>query len=76
LTVASHVDGALRITPRQRRVIELRLERLGRREIAHRLGISPATVREQLDRARAANKLVDEVDLLLAVDRERRQSVA
>jgi DNA-binding CsgD family transcriptional regulator len=70
------MPAELSLTPRQREVVDLRLRRLGRREIAHRLGISPSTVREQLDRARDANGLVDELELLLAVDRQRRQSVA
>jgi DNA-binding NarL/FixJ family response regulator len=63
---------ALRLTPRQRLVVELRLRRLGRREIAHELGISAATVREHLDTARVANGLQDETELLIAADRESR----
>lgn len=60
---------SLDVTPRQRRVIELRLRRLGRREIADRLGIRPSTVRAHLDEARRTNGLADEVDLLLMADR-------
>lgn len=60
----------MRLTPRQREVVGLRLRRLGRREIAHRLGISPDTVRHHLDEARAAAGASDEVELLLAVTRE------
>lgn len=64
------MSGQLHLTPRQREVVALRLRRLGRREIAHRLGISPVTVRDHLDDAREANGVDDEVDLLLAAARE------
>lgn len=60
----------LHLTPRQREVVSLRLRRLGRREIAHRLGISPRAVRFHLDEARAGIGASDEVELLLAVARE------
>lgn len=66
----------LQLTPRQRAVVDLRLCRLGRREIAHRLGISPETVRAHLDDARARNGVSDEVDLLLVAVRETPLSVA
>lgn len=64
------MTNELHLTPRQREVVGLRLRRLGRREIAHRLGISPETVRDHIDDARAANGARDEVELLLAVARE------
>ena len=63
----------LRLSPRQRAIVDLRLRRLGRREVAHVLGISPETVREHIDRARERNGLEDEVDLLLAAEREARR---
>jgi DNA-binding NarL/FixJ family response regulator len=66
----------LQLTPRQWRVVEMRLRGRGRRQIAAALGLSTRTVHEEFDRARAANGLVDEVDLLLAVDRERRSDPA
>jgi DNA-binding CsgD family transcriptional regulator len=62
-------DG-LHLTPRQRQVVGFRLRRLGRREIAHRLGISPRAVRFHLDEARAGNGMSDEVELLLNAARE------
>jgi DNA-binding CsgD family transcriptional regulator len=64
--------GQLRLTPRQQRVVMLRLRRYGRREIAHQLGISPDGVRRHLDKARHANGFDDELGLLLAADREQR----
>lgn len=64
---------AVVLSPRQREVVDLRLRRMGRREIAQRLGISPATVRHHIDEARVANNLVDEVDLLIAVVLETRR---
>jgi DNA-binding CsgD family transcriptional regulator len=67
--------ASLDLTPRQRRVVELRLRHLGRREIAERLGISPRGVRKHLDEARRSNGLEDEVDLLLAADRQWRAEV-
>lgn len=63
-------DSEFHLTPRQRQVVTLRLRRLGRREIAHRLGISPRAVRFHLDEARAIAGASDEVDLLLALTRE------
>ena len=63
---------SLRLRPRERAIVDLLLRRRGRREIAHELGISPRTVREYIDNARERNGLADEVDLLLAADRERR----
>lgn len=60
---------ALNLTPRQRRVVELRLRHLGRREIADRLGITPRGVRKHLDEARRSNGFEDELDLLLTADR-------
>jgi DNA-binding CsgD family transcriptional regulator len=71
VTVA--VSDKLRLTPRQSIVVQLRLRRLGRREIAHQLGISPETVRDHLDDARAANGFEDETALLIAADRETRR---
>jgi DNA-binding CsgD family transcriptional regulator len=65
---------SLDLTPRQRRVVELRLRRLGRREIAGLLGISPDTVRAHLDDARRHNGLQDELELLLQADRQWRGS--
>ncbi len=67
---------ALQITPRQRRVVELRLGGKGRRQIAQELGLSRRTVKEDLDRARAAVGATDEVELLIAVDRETRAQPA
>lgn len=65
-------DPVLHLTPRQRDVVELRLRRLGRREIAHRLGITPRCVRSHLDDARRRNGLQDELALLIAVALELR----
>lgn len=70
------VAFGLQLTPRQRRVVELRLRRFGRREIARQLGISPETVRDHLDDARSTNGYVDEVALLIAFDRELRGNPA
>lgn len=70
MTLAMAVPSSLELTPRQRRVVELRLRRLGRREIAALLGISPKTVRDHLDEARRANGLQDELELLLTADRQ------
>ena len=66
-------DRTLILNPHQRKVIDLRLRGYGRRQIAHMLGIAPKTVRYHLDRARTANDLVDELDLLIARDRELRR---
>lgn len=68
MTVAARDE--LHLTPRQREIVGLRLRRLGRREIAYRLGISPDTVRHHLDEARINSGASDEVDLLLAVAHE------
>lgn len=68
-------DG-LRLTPRQRRVLDLRLRRFGRREIARQLGISPRTVRKHLDEARKINGFDGEFELQIAADRERRRQPA
>ena len=65
----------LTLTPREREVVDLRLSRLGRREIAERLGISSRAVRKHLDQARARNGAGDELDLLLAADRQGRAGV-
>lgn len=62
----------MQLTPRQTRVVDLRLKRLGRREIAHALGVSVRTVKADLDQARAAIGACDEVELLIAADRARR----
>lgn len=70
MIAASPVLACLDITPRQREIVRLRLRGLGRREIAHRLGISPETVRDHLDEARARTGAADEVALLLAISRE------
>ena len=70
MALASAPRSGLSLTPRQREVVELRLRRLGRREIAHRLGISPETVRAHLDDARECNGVSDELELLLVADRE------
>lgn len=60
----------LQLTTREREVVDLRLRRMGRREIAHLLGISPVVVKQTLDRARRRNGCEDEVVLLIRVTRE------
>lgn len=40
-----------RLSPRQREVLTLMAEGLGRREIAHRMGLSPETVKNHLSMA-------------------------
>ncbi len=61
------------LTQRQMEVSELRLRGKGRRQIAEALGLSARTVREDLDRARSAIGAADELELLLYVDRLRRE---
>ena len=58
--------ACLRLTERQREVMSLRLDGLGRREVAHRLRIVPKTVRKHIDDARLANGAPDELRLLVA----------
>lgn len=65
---------SLALTCRQQEVLKLRLVGRGRRQIAHILGVSPRTVKDDLDRARAVVGAADEIDLLLRVDRLQRVS--
>lgn len=74
VTMTTLETRPLQLTPRQREVVGLRLRRLGRREIAHLLGIQPRTVRSHLDVARLSNGFAEELDLLLAADRDERDA--
>lgn len=62
----------LLLSDRQRRVLELRIQGRGRRQIAHILGVSVWTVHADMARARETMGVSDEVELLIAYDRRGR----